>query len=72
MKKLILFVALTASACSPKIGTFSLRGEEVQVKGETLCVWHTYVFDKKADTLQYVRFDTLPCQVEYITTYKIK
>jgi hypothetical protein len=70
MKKIII-TSLLLGACSPRIGTFSLRGDEVQVNGKPMCVWHTYVFDKKADTLQYVRIDTLPCQIEYITTYKI-
>jgi len=70
MKKIIIATLLMTS-CSPKMGTFSLRGDEVQVNGKPMCVWHTYVFDKKADTLQYVRIDTLPCQIEYTTTYKI-
>jgi hypothetical protein len=69
--KRVIIATLLMTSCSPKLGTFSLRGDEVKVDGETLCVWHTYVFDKKADTLQYVRIDTLPCQIEYITTYKI-
>jgi tRNA(Phe) wybutosine-synthesizing methylase Tyw3 len=71
MKKIII-TAILLSSCSYKIGTFSLRGDEVKVNGETLCVWHTYVFDKKADTLKYVRIDTMACDVEYVTTYKLK
>lgn len=72
MKKIVIIVGCLLTSCSYKIGTFSLRGDEVDVNGETMCVWHTYVFDKKVDTLKYVRIDTLPCQIEYVTTYKFK
>lgn len=50
----------------------SWREGEVEVDGKTMCVWRTFIFDRKTDTLLYHCLDTVPCTVEYVTTFKIQ
>lgn len=70
MKKIIILLVLLAGLYSCRPIARSWRGDEVEVNGERMCVWHTYVFDRKTNLLIRTSIDTMPCNTEYVTTYK--
>jgi hypothetical protein len=69
MKKLFIISGLLLTSCSPIVKVFSVKGDVVDVNDDTLCVWRTYFFDRKTDTLLYFKLDTLPCNTYQVTDF---